>query len=509
MADSRTKNTARNAVATTLNRIVGLLIPFVLRTAIIKGLGEQYLGLSSLFSSVLQVLCLADLGFNSAIIYSMYRPVADGDTDRICALLKLYRQIYRTIGSGILIVGIALMPFLDKLISGSYPAEVNIRVVYVIYLANTAFSYLFFAERKALLTAHQRSDIDNNINSVSQLFFDALKLIALLWLKNYYVYILFIPATTFVSGLFSAVYSYKKYPEYVAKGTVDSKTQKGIIKKVSALSIQKIGNTVSTSLDNIVISSFLGLTAVAVYGNYFYIVSGLISFMGGCISSATASIGNSLITESVEKNYGTFKKINMLNQWAITWCIPCLACLYQHFMHMWVGENLMAGQTFVWLMIAYFYAAESRKVIQVFKDAAGMWWADKWKPLVGCIINLTLNILLVRAVGMEGVIFSTVFSYLFVEMPWETIVLFQRYFRGYLADYVKDVLSYLLVICIATAAAAAGCSYISLAGISGFVVKGIVSFLEANLVFLLVFHKRAEFRALYTLVSSRLLRKRV
>ncbi|MCD7889287.1 MAG: hypothetical protein LUG23_05165 [Oscillospiraceae bacterium] len=143
MQDSRTKNATRNAIAGIINRIVGLLVPFVLRTALIKVLGEEYLGLSSLFSSILQVLNLADLGFSTAIVYSMYKPIAEGDDDTVCALLKLYRVIYVIIGSIILVVGLCVMPFLDKLISGDYPEGLNIYVLYLMYLVNTVCSYLF------------------------------------------------------------------------------------------------------------------------------------------------------------------------------------------------------------------------------------------------------------------------------------------------------------------------------------------------------------------------------
>ena len=427
MNSSRTKNATRNAIAGVINRVVGLILPFILRTAIIRVLGEQYLGLNNLFTSLLQVLSLADLGFNSAIVFSMYKPIAEDDIDKICSLICLYRKIYVFIGCIIGVAGIIIVPFLKYLIKGDCPRNINITILYLIYLSNTVISYLFFAHRKALLSAYQRSDVENNINSMTQLFFDSIKIILLFSLKNYYLYIIFLPITTFVSGFATSIYSYRIFPGLKCKGEIDKDTKTGIFKRVMALSLQKIGNTVSLSLDNIVVSSFIGLTAVAIYSNYFYIVSSLISFISVCISAMNAGIGNSMVTETKEKNYFIFQKINMLNHWTMIWCIPCLLCLYQNFMYMWVGTGLMTGYSFVILMVIYFYVAEIRKVVQVYKDAAGIWQADKWRPLVGCLVNFILNIWLVRYIDINGVILSTIISYLFIEIPWETKAFFKTY----------------------------------------------------------------------------------
>lgn len=493
---SRTKNAARNAFAGIINRIVGLLIPFVLRTALIKVLGEQYLGLSSLFSSILQVLNLADLGFSSAIVYCMYKPIAENDDITICALLNLYQKIYRTIGTVILIVGIALLPHLELFIKGSYPEGTNLQVLYIMYLSNTVISYFFFAHRQALLTAFQRSDIESNINSITQLLLDAVKLILLFWLKNYYIYTFFLPLTTFVSGLITSMVSYKLYPQYRSFGKIGTEEKREIIKRVGALTIQRFGQTISTSLDSIIISSFLGLSVLAIYSNYFYIVSSLISFIWVCVSATTAGIGNSVVTEKIEKNFKNFKKLNLLNQWTICWCVPCLICLYQHFMNIWVGPTLLADDGLVILMVVYFYVGETRKVVMVYKDATGMWWADKWKPLVGCIVNLIFNIISVQVIGMKGVILSTIISYMLIELPWETHVLFKEYFKFSEKIYYLDLLKFAVVTIVATVLSWLSCCFLPTTGIVYFIVKGVICFAIANVIFGICFNKNEEFREL-------------
>lgn len=397
-----------------------------------------------------------------------------------------------------------LIPFLENFISGDYPDDLNLTVLYLMYLVNTVISYLFFAHRKSLLSAFQRSDIETNVNSVVQILLDILKLLLLFCYKNYYLYIVFVPITTFTSSLIVTVISYKKYPQYKCKGKIDKSTQHEITKRVFALAIQKFGNTISTSLDSIVVSSFLGLTLLAVYSNYFYIISSIMSFIWVCIAATTAGLGNSVVTESLEKNYLNFRKLNMLNQWVICWCVPCLVCLYQHFMMMWVGERLTAGIDLAIWMVVYFVVAQSRKIVIVFKDATGMWWADKWKPLIGCSINLFLNIALVQLIGIKGVIISTVVSYLFVEMPWETHVLFKKYFKRPEMEYYKTNIKYLGATVLGAGVSWWTCSFLPSTGWLILVAKGGLCILISNVVFYLLFHRKEEFKQFQKIVLNKI-----
>ena len=126
MKDSRTKNALRNMIFGFFNKFVVLLFPFIIRTVIIKTLGSEYLGLNSLFISILQVLNLAELGFSAAIVYSMYKPIAENDTKTICALMNLYKKIYRVIGFTVMAIGLFLLLFLKFFIKGAYPTDINI-----------------------------------------------------------------------------------------------------------------------------------------------------------------------------------------------------------------------------------------------------------------------------------------------------------------------------------------------------------------------------------------------
>lgn len=183
----RTQNSLRNIGFGMINRIVSILFPFIVRTIFIKTLGEEYLGLNSLFSSILQVLNLADLGFASAIVASMYKPIAEEDIEKVSALMALYKKLYKIIGLGILAIGIVMTPFIGYLINGTPPENINIYILWILYLTNTVVSYLFYAYKVSLINAHQRNDITEKIGAASRIIFSILQIVSVILLKDIYI----------------------------------------------------------------------------------------------------------------------------------------------------------------------------------------------------------------------------------------------------------------------------------------------------------------------------------
>lgn len=486
MENSRSYNSVRNLFFGTLGRVVSFVFPFVIRTIFIKTIGEEYLGLNTLFGSILQVISLADLGFASAIVASMYEPIARHDIDRVSALLNLYRKIYRTIGSIILFLGVLITPFVDRFISGNPPEGIDIYLLWSLYLFNTVVSYLFFAYRVSLLFVNQRGDLTDKISIIVRFFTSALQIYVVVTLRNVYLYV-FLNAVCSVMYNFGCAYVSKKlYPEYNCEGQVDAITRKKLTKDIGALTIQKIGSTVSLSLDAIVISSFLGLTSVAIYGNYNYIIAAISSFTTLIYGSITASIGNSIAVDTAGKNYDDFRKIFYLNTWIIGWCCICFMCLFQDFMVVWMGENLLLNIGAVFCLVLRFFVEQLRKVVLTYKDAAGMWWYDKWRPLVGCVVNLTLNIILVKTIGIAGVAISTVVSYLLVEMPWETHVLFKNYFKTKESGYYIEMAIAAVTILTAGATTYLLCESLPMHHITGIVVKLIICLVIPNVIYIIL-----------------------
>ena len=493
-AGERTKKSLENIFFGLINRFVLMIFPFAVKTILIKKLGTEYLGLNNLFSSILQVLSLSELGVGTAMVYSMYKPMAENDNATLCALLNLYKKLYRIIGCVILTLGVLIMPFLDKLIKGSYPADINLYLLYLIYLANTVLSYFLFAYKKSLLEADQQNSIESRINTVASIGMYIGQIIALLTTSNYYVYSILLPLSTLFINIFRNIVVSQKYHDIICKGKMNADFIKDIYKKVGALVGHRIGTTVITSADSIVISAFLGLHVLAVYSNYYYILSSLIAVVTIFYTATTASIGNSLILADSQKNYTDFMTFTFLNNWLVGWFAICLICLYQPFMKLWMGEHLLFPFHMVVLMALYFYAWLSRRIGLTYKDAAGLWCEDFWKPYIGAVVNVVTNILLVNWIGIEGVVISTIIVMAFIYFPWETKVLFTKLFPFDIKEYCIKYYGYAVVTIIVAACTYWLCSFITFEGIGGLVCKGLLCVFIPNALFGVMYFRTAEFR---------------
>lgn len=446
-------NIAENAVRISIygivNKMVMIVLPFIVRTIMIKEIGAEYIGLNGLFTSLLQVLNLTELGFGSAMIFSMYKPIADNDSEKICALINFYKKTYHTIGVIVLCIGVIALLFIDRLVSGEVPAKINLRVLFGVYLVNTVLGYFLYAYKSSLFYAHQRYDIYNNIQTVLNFFNYIYQAIILILFKNYYAYIVTLPIVTILLNIISAKYADKMYPMYHAEGYLDRETKIDIRNHVFALAGHKIGGGLSNSCDNLIISCFLGITVLAIYSNYYYIISSLNGFMMIATNALTAGIGNQIVNDDKKKVYNNFIQISCLISTISGWCTICVLCLTQPFMNVWVGEELMLGFDTVIYMSVYFYIWTTRYIISIYKDANGMWNADVLKPYIEGGINLCVNIMLVKSYGINGVLLSTILSMILIGIPWETRVLFKNYFKFSEVNYYLRRLLYAAITVVA------------------------------------------------------------
>ena len=493
MQIERTKNAARNIVWGTIEKIMILLLPFATRTVMIKTLGAEYLGLSSLFTSILSVLSISELGFGSAIVFSMYKPIAEDDKVTLCALLNAYRKIYLAIGTIILGVGIVVIPFLPKLISGDYPADINLYVLYLIYLFNTVISYYLFAYKAALFSAYQRNDLTSKCSAVINLTSNVLKIVLLLMFHNYYIYVMVIPLTTLATNIANALLAKKYYSDIQCKGRISTELKNGIKKRMVGLISFKIYGVVFSAVDTIFISAFLGLTQLAIYNNYCYIQNSIVGFMTILTTSITAGVGNKMVTNSVEDNYIDFKNFTFANGWLCSWCAVCLLCLYQNFMRIWVGDELLFGFDTMALMVLYFFLPRTSTLTYTYREAAGLWWEDRYRPIVATIVNLGVNIILVKTIGINGVLISTLICTVFINIPWGSMVLFKKYFKKSTREYFLLLVFYISVTAVVAMLTYGICMMVPFDGYLGLIIRGIVCCIVPNILFYGFYHKMKEF----------------
>ena len=502
MKIARTDNAIRNIVFGVLYKAESIILPFFIRTAMIYIMGSQYVGLGSLFTSILSFLSLAELGIGHALVFSMYAPIAKDDDETLCALLNLYRKIYRCIGTVILVIGLALMPFLKYLISDGYPADINIYILYSIYLSNIVISYLMFGYKQSLLVAFQRSDIISKRTMIIQVVQNVVQFSVLLLTRNYYLYIIFLPVFTAVTNIFNLIIVNKMYPQYKCRGNISKELKRSIVKKVTALIGTKANAIVMHAADNIVISAFLGLTMVGIYGNYYYIMNSIVGIMTIIYTSLTAGLGNSLETDDVGKNYNDFNILSFLNFWLVTFCSVCLLCLYQPFMDLWVGKELMFGFDVVVLLTVYFFVYQIRRIVLTYKDAGGVWWEDRFRPYVMMFFNLTFNIILVQVIGIQGVILSTIISML-ISLPWENYTVFKFIFKKSSLEYYLQLLKYVISAIAISAITYIACYWIPY-GWAGLFVRAGICVILPNILLFLIFFKSNEFRQSMKIVKDSL-----
>lgn len=427
---TETEHVTRNFLSGIINKFVLLLLPFFVRALTIKYLGNDYLGLNSLFTSILNVLNLAELGIGSAIVFFMYKPIKDNDFVIINSLVNFYRKIYYILGGIILLIGLTLTPFIDLIIEGSYPKDINIYLVYLVFLGNTCITYFCFGYKTAIFTAYQNTNVISNVSTIIHTVLYSFQIIILIFIRNYYAYIIILPLTSIINNIIISQLSRKYYPQVKPQGNLNVTIRKQIKDKTAALVGHKIGNIVISSVDSIFVSSFLGLVTLSVYSNYFYIITGLNAFMEIVTVALTASVGHYLLDADDKKKELLFKRLSFINIWIVGLCSVILLCLYQDFMVFWVGEkNTFSDQITIVFFVIYFYAWKFRIMGLLFKDAAGMWEADFYKPYIGIIADLVLNYVLVQFFGINGILIATIIIMVFLYFPVETHVLYKRLFK--------------------------------------------------------------------------------
>lgn len=500
---SRTQNALRNGITGILNKIVVMVFPFIIRTVLIKELGVEYLGLNNLFASILQVLNVTELGLNSAIVFSMYKPIAQNDTNTICALMNFYKKIYRIIGIIVLIIGLILMPFLKNLINGSYPNEINIYILYLINLFNTVITYFLFAYKNVLLTAHQRSDLSNNVNTAVFAIQYVIQIIILVVCKNYYLYVIVNTFTVIFNNIICARIAQKKYPQYICRGNIDKVTLKELGKRIYGLIVQRICITTRNSLDSVFISALLGLEIVAIYGNYYSIMAAIISIMSIVTTSITAGVGNSMATESVDKNYNDMNKFNFIYMWLSGLATVCLLCLYQPFMQIWMGEEYMFPFPAVICLCLYFYALKMGTIRGAYADAAGLWWETRHRAILESIVNIILNYILGRLWGIYGIILGTLISLLLINFGYGSQIVFKYYFKGKkIIDYFKSNAIYAIHTLIIATLTYFICSFLPEYGIVAILTKLIICLIIPNIYYLIVYVKKPIFKEALNFISN-------
>ena len=507
--DSRITNTKRNIIASYFLMVLQTGFSFVSKSVIIYTLGSEFLGLSSLFASILTVLNVAELGFTTSIVFFMYKPLSENDTERVCALLAYLKKVYRGVGIVILLLGTLAALILPKLVNGSIPDSINIYVLYFLYLINTALSYFLSAHKTALLTAIQRLDLIKFVSCIVTIIQYILQLVSLTVFRNFYLFILSMIFGTALTNLFANYISKKRYPQYRCCGLISEADRKNIFEKVKGLLVCNISIVTYSTLDNIVISSFVGLTAVAIYANYMTIYKAVNQLIVMIRAAMQSSVGNSIAKESIAKNLHDVFLWQFLFNVIATWCASCLFCLFQPFMSLWMGRDMLLPMLDVFLIVIWFTVDIVQQAHFLYSTGAGMWNDLKYSYIFNTCCNLLLNICLGKLFGVTGILFASLVTCIISGTFWQCIIIFKSYFKVSAKKYIVTQMLYFCCSGMIIAISYFIVRVIPDNGVVGFVIKSVTCGVVSALLILLVYYKNDYFTDAVKLLNKVIIKKNV
>ncbi len=311
-----------------------------------------------------------------------------------------------------------------------------------------------------------------------------------------------LPVITIANNLLVNYYTNKMFPQYKPKGKVEKSELKHIIKNVAGLFVNKVCGVFRNSFDSIILSSFLGLVVLGKYNNYFYIMNSISTFMILITNSITASVGNSMVKEDKKKNYSDFKKINFIYMWITGLCTVCLFSLYQPFMNFWVGSEMVFSNSIMISFCCYFFVSKMGDICYTYRQAAGLWWQDRVRPIIEAVVNLSLNIILVKIIGVAGVLLSTIICLIFINTFWGARVLFKCYFNEEKQSlYLLRLLFFFAVTVVACCVCFIINNYIAFSSdIINIIFRLVTSVCVVNLIYFLCYCKLPEFKEAKKLV---------
>ena len=495
MAESRVENSFNNVATGMVLRVATLLLSFISRTAFIRILGDGCLGLNGLFTTILQMFSLAELGIGRAITFYMYKPIAEENKNRLIALVRFYRIAYRIIGFAIGIVGLGLVPFLPKIVNLDVDTGYNIVVVYLLYLANTVVSYLFFSYPRTVLSAHQHEYIINKVDSIFIIISTAVEILALLVTGNFIVYLIARLVLHIVKNLTLGIISLRKYP-YIREKT-DDRLEKSDIKQmfkdVYAIFVVKLSSQLFNSTDNLFISAMLGTVLAGYNSNYMMIINAIYGVVSTVIYSCNASVGNLCATGDKPQAEGVFRTMDFINFWISCFCTVCLYRLLNPFITIMWGEKYLFSIFAVAIMCLNFYIVSSLYSLFAFRQGFGLFQYCIYNQLFAAILNIILDYILCKMFGLVGLLLATLIAnLLFCIFPYAK----NLYKVGFEMPHKKYVLRIIrgMIICIGC------CGITDLAclpfdnDILGFICQVIASVVVSNGVMFLIFFKTEEFK---------------
>lgn len=489
----RTQNSIKNMVFGIGSQLSSTIIAFITRTVFIHMLGLEYLGIEGLFTNILSILSLANLGMDSAIIFSLYKPLNEKNEVEIKGYMDFYKKVYRVVGIFILIAGLILIPYIPNIINQTVQIKESLIVIYVLFLINSSSSY-FYVYKQSILQANQQSYLISKIHTYFIFISNTLQIGTLVIFKEYILFLIVQILCRIFENIVISIKAEKEFPflkDKNIKGILKKDKKEKLYKDIYSMLLYKISGTVINSTDNIIISYFVGVIYVGIYSNYLLIISTVKTFTSYIFSSLTASVGNLIVSSQDDKKEFMFRQILFTSFWIYGFCSISFYILFNDFMVIWLKDNTYLLDSFtIIIVIINFYTAGMQSASTMYRDTTGLFSVGKYRPIIAAIINTMISIILAPKLGIAGVLLGTIISRLSVYFWFDPYVInkhiFNKNSKDYFVEYTKYTLVVILVGCI---------TYIISNLLDGlniyisFILKILVCMVIPNILFMLIYRK--------------------
>lgn len=492
----RTYNSIKNMIFSVLSNALTIIIGFVVQKFFLDILGTEYLGVNSLYSNIVSMLAIADLGIGTAIIYNLYEPVAKNNKNKIKSLMRFYRNTYRVIALVIFLIGLVIIPFLPIIVGKTTIPHIELVAFFILFLIDTVASYLL-SYKRSLLYADQKIYITSIVHLGYLVIMNSLLVISLVLTSNFYLFLIIKIIMRILENVVISIIADKKYPylkdrevKKLSKTTIND-----IVLKVKGLVFHKLGSFFVLGTDNIIISMFLGVSVVGLYNNYYLVIYALNTLISQGFTSFTASVGNLLTLESKERTYRVFKRIRFLNFWVSAYTAISILVVMESFISSWYGKEYLLPTAVLITLVLNYYLTVMRFNVSIFKEAAGIFHEDRYIPIIESITNILASLIFLKFFGLAGVFLGTITSNLLLHLYSYPKYVFKPLFDKNVGDYFKSIAKYFILFVVTAIITYFVCNIIT---IDNSVIKMTVnigiSLVIPNFIFYLVLHKKEEFK---------------
>lgn len=504
----KTKKTIINSTANLISFILTFIPNLIIRKIFLEQLGNEMMGLMSLYSNIIGWLSILDMGIGSAIIFSLYKPYSDRNYEKVCTYINYYGKIYKVIGTAILLLGIFISPFIRYFIDTKINYDIAVIGMFV-YVANTFISYMF-SYKICILNVAQESYIITISTTISKFIIFVLQFIMLKIYPNFLMYILIQLIINLLYYLYINIYINKRF-NWITQNNylkIDKNDKINLQKNIKAMFTHKIATLVVNSTDNIVISKFLGLSVLTVYTNYQLVITSLQTLIQTVLNGVTPSIGHLILENNNEKSYDIHKKLFFINFWMASFIVISLYNTLNQFIGIWLGESyLIDCLTFNVLMINLYFKL-MRGSVEQFQSASGLFYQDRYAPVFEAIINLIMSIILVKIIGLPGVFIGTLISNFSVIFWTKPYIIYKYIFNKSVIVYFKMYFSYIFILLIPLFFTNIIISKIKFNyTIYSFIINCLINIIFINIIFMLIFYKTSQYKYFKNIIIERINKK--